>query len=56
MERLIKILENHAIDYKVINGRVIGLEYLINEGGKIEQQEVDLTDYTYEELAYWLGY
>lgn len=56
MTILMKILENHGIDFEVIKGRVIVNEYIINKDGKGESQRKDLTEWTRQELAAWLGY
>ena len=55
INKLTTILENHSINYEIINGRVIAEEcYTLN--GLSYTEKVDLTDFTFKQLCNWLGY
>lgn len=50
------ILKNHGLDYKIVNGRTIAIEELYNVNGDLKQEETDVTDFTIEEIKFFLGY
>lgn len=57
MKEIIRILRQHAVDYKIKDGRIYGILYWKNLiTGEEGTEETDLTDYTKEQLYHWLGY
>ena len=55
IKKLTAILENHSINYEIINGRVIAEEcYTLN--GLLYTDKIDLTDISLKQLYEWLGY
>lgn len=57
MKEIIKLLEQHSVDYKIKDGRIYGILYWTNlKTGEEGTEETDLTDYSRKELLHWLGY
>lgn len=53
--KIIKILNAHSIDSKLVDGKVYALEVFTNNGVTSEKW-VNVTNYSYKKLLYWLGY
>lgn len=53
--KIIRALKNHSIDYKEEDGKIIGIA-AYTKGGKTFEDEVDLTNCTYQDLRNFLGY
>lgn len=53
-EKMIKILKQHSISFKIENDRILADSMIA--GKEIFDETIDITDYTKNQLYTWLGY
>ena len=53
-EKICRILEQHSIPYKIVNGRILADSMI--SGTETFEEVKDVTDITFQDLLGWLGY